>query len=308
MAATRSAQLTRMFLLLAALLVPTLSLVPLGGWLLWEKGWLMYWAIGALLFASVVAALEWRIFRIRPAVVRPDSDECDRSQRSLDELARQDVHRIARSIDIEQLQGIRDFEALGIRTLEAVASRLRPGESDVLWQFTMPEAFAILEQVSRRMGVVVEAHIPFGDRLTLAQVRAAYRWRGALSAVEKAYDVWRVLRLANPATALTHEARERLSKAMVNWGREHVTRRLAEEFVEELGRAAIDLYGGRLRSSDCNNGKQQVMQTAINGLGGLEEPAHDSRRVARTGKAAARQAWSALVKTGRTFLRRSKRS
>ena len=46
---------------------------------------------------------------------------------------------------------------------------------------------------------------------------------------------------------MTHEARERLSKAMLQWGRAHVLRGLAETFVEEVGRAAIDLYGGRLK-------------------------------------------------------------
>ena len=55
------------------------------------------------------------------------------------------------------------------------------------------------------------------------------------------------VRLVNPATAITNEARERLSRALFQWGREHVMRRLVEAYVEEVGRAAIDLYGGRLR-------------------------------------------------------------
>jgi predicted GTPase len=36
---------------------------------------------------------------------------------------------------------------------------------------------------------------------------------------------------------------------MLEWGREHLAKRLAETYVEEVGRAAIDLYGGRLRVS-----------------------------------------------------------
>jgi hypothetical protein len=64
---------------------------------------------------------------------------------------------------------------------------------------------------------------------------------------ERAYDVWRIIRFANPATAMTHEAREQLSRAVVNWSKERVGRRIAEAYVQEVGRAAIDLYGGRLR-------------------------------------------------------------
>jgi predicted GTPase len=50
-------------------------------------------------------------------------------------------------------------------------------------------------------------------------------------------------------TAATQEARDRLSKALVHWGRDEVARRLVQTYVREVGRAAIDLYGGRLRVS-----------------------------------------------------------
>jgi hypothetical protein len=108
---------------------------------------------------------------------------------------------------------------------------------------------AISERVSRRLGTYVEDRIPFGTRLTLAQFWAIYRWRRGIEIAEKAYDVWRLVRLVNPATAVTHEARERLSRAALQWGREQVGRHLAGAFVEEVGRAAIDLYGGRLKGS-----------------------------------------------------------
>ena len=42
--------------------------------------------------------------------------------------------------------------------------------------------------------------------------------------------------------------RQRLARQMLAWGQTHVTERLARAYVEEVGRAAIDLYGGRLKS------------------------------------------------------------
>jgi hypothetical protein len=81
----------------------------------------------------------------------------------------------------------------------------------------------------------------------VSQFISIYQWRHMLDAAERAYDIWRLVRLVNPATAITNEARERLSRALFQWGREHVMRRLVEAYVEEVGRAAIDLYGGRLR-------------------------------------------------------------
>jgi predicted GTPase len=53
--------------------------------------------------------------------------------------------------------------------------------------------------------------------------------------------------MLNPATAVTQELRERLSNQMYRWGREELAKRVARAYVKEVGRAAIDLYGGRLR-------------------------------------------------------------
>ncbi len=64
---------------------------------------------------------------------------------------------------------------------------------------------------------------------------------------QKGYDIWRIIRMLNPATAVTQELRERLSNQMYRWGREELAKRLARGYVKEVGRAAIDLYGGRLR-------------------------------------------------------------
>jgi predicted GTPase len=77
-----------------------------------------------------------------------------------------------------------------------------------------------------------------------------YRWRGALQLAEKGYDLWRIVRLLNPVSAATQELRERFTRQIIEAGREHLGRRLARAFVKEVGRAAIDLYGGNLRVTE----------------------------------------------------------
>lgn len=135
---------------------------------------------------------------------------------------------------------------LAFKTIDAVARRIHPEVREPVWQFTVPEALAMLERVSKRLGTFVGENVPLSDRLTVAQALTLYRWRGTIDALEKAYDIWRIARLANPVTAATLEIRERLSKQMLQWGRERIARQLAEAYVKEVGRAAIDLYGGRL--------------------------------------------------------------
>lgn len=242
--------LTRNVLAGGALLLPSLTLVPLGGLYLWEHGLLLWWAGGAL---AVVLLLSLALRRaLQPAArVRPEAGEAsdegaDPHWSDLEAAAWRDVREVAVGVDVDQMSSGDYFVALGQTTLNVVAKRLHPEKTDAMWQFTLPEALAIVERVSRRLGGFVVQSVPFGDRLTVAQLLAAYRWRGMFDVAERAYDIWRILRIVNPATAITNEARERLSRAVYNYGKEHVARRIAEAFVEEVGRAAIDLYGGRL--------------------------------------------------------------
>jgi predicted GTPase len=96
---------------------------------------------------------------------------------------------------------------------------------------------------------MVADSIPFGDKLTVGQAIQIYQWRSVIDAAQKGWDIWRIIRMMNPAVAATQELRERLSRQMYNWGREELAKRLARGYVKEVGRAAIDLYGGRLRVS-----------------------------------------------------------
>ena len=73
---------------------------------------------------------------------------------------------------------------------------------------------AISERVSRRLGRMIETKVPFGDRMTVSQFLSIYQWRHMIDKAERVYDIWRLVRLVNPATALTNEARERLSRAI----------------------------------------------------------------------------------------------
>ncbi|MBR2536711.1 MAG: hypothetical protein IKE66_11630 [Hyphomicrobium sp.] len=260
MKTTRAARAARFILVISALLLPTLSLVPLGGLYLWEKGWLLWWAIAATSVITAVYLLQ-KYLLASPEVATADADAvaeaaaiapgsaANPTWTNAEQRAWADVLAIAAKVNPDKLTTSKALFDLGHHTVNAVAKRMHPTKTDALWQFTMPEALAITERVSQRLGRFVEDTIPFGDRLTVSQVLTVYSWRSVADVAEKAYDIWRILRFANPVTAVTHEARERLSRAMLAWGKDHVSRRLAETFVLEVGRAAIDLYGGRLRIS-----------------------------------------------------------
>jgi hypothetical protein len=249
----------RYILVATALLLPTLSLVPLGGLYLWQNGYVLWWALAAFVcIALVTAAQRWLIVgavRASPANEGAGTAASDAQDAGLadptwspaEAQAWADVKVVASRVDLEKMTDLDAVVLLGRNTVDVVARRLHPSRHDAIWQFTLPEALAISELVSRRLGRMIETKVPFGDRMTVSQFLAIYQWRHMIDKAERVYDIWRLVRLVNPATALTNEARERLSRALFQWGREHVMRRLVEAYVEEVGRAAIDLYGGRLK-------------------------------------------------------------
>jgi len=245
-----------LILLAFGLLIPTLSLVLLGSVWLWQNGYLLHWTAFALASVAIVYVAQRRLLPERV----PESAEEDLPKSTdeealqhgwspLEEQAWADVLALARATDPGRISSPEALLTLGQETIATVARCVHASRRDPVWQFTTPEALAIVERVSRRLRLFVLENVPFGDRLTLAQALALYRWRSALDWAERAYDVWRVVRLINPATAAASEAREQLSKAMMQWGRDAVARQLTDAYIEEIGRAAIDLYGGRLRVS-----------------------------------------------------------
>ena len=239
--------------------LPLLSLVPLGSLWLWERGLLPWWALGACASTlSAWAAQRWLLSSVKPAasaggepaaagLEQATSSGDDESWTPAEQAAWSRVREIAQAVDTDKIATRADVIELGQRTVEAVATALHPERKDPLLQFTAPEALALVTRVSSRLETFVRDSVPLSDRLTLAQMRTLYGWRGAIEVAEQAWSVWRVLRMVNPASAIANEVRERVSKELMAWSKSHISGRLATVYVEEVGRAAIDLYGGRLR-------------------------------------------------------------
>jgi hypothetical protein len=243
----------RLAVVLMGLLLPTLALIPLGSLWLWQHGYLVYWAL-ATLVCTVIAFVFERSTLGRP---KAKANAASRKPSLVDEpvddvaSARADaqaaVDRFANDANSRTISTWNDLLNTGIETVELVAKVYHPDSKDPMLRFTVPEALVLVEQVSGRLRPVFEETIPLGSRLTVAQFAQVYRWRGIYDVAGRAWSFWRVLRVANPATAVTYEMRERLSKSLFQWLKGTISGRLVRAYVQEVGAAAIDLYSGELR-------------------------------------------------------------
>ena len=240
----------RMALLAVALVLPTVSLVLLGSLWLWQNGYILYWAIFTCIAVAAVYLLQRRLIVPLPEAAPGDQQAVepgDQSWTPRQEEAWTDVQAFAAKAPADRMTSRDGALNLGLETVELVAKRLHPERDDPLLQFTVPEALALIERTSEGLRNFILTTFPLGDRITVAQLMWLYRWRGAVNLAEKGYQLWRVVRMLNPLAAATQEIRERFTRQMYEMGREHLAGRVARAYVKEVGRAAIDLYGGNLR-------------------------------------------------------------
>lgn len=247
---TRAVRYLRGAMLLTAITLPLLSLAVLGSIWLWQNGYVLHWAVSALVVTTTVFGIERWLLRDAFSDVRDASITDQASIRfpsDRENAAWSSVLKLAETTDVEAIDSRDALLDLGKRTVETVARQMHPEHKDPLLKFTLPEVLALIERVSAELGPFVRETIPLGDRLTVGQFLAIYRWRGLLDVADKAYDIWRIIRMMNPATAVTQELREKFTRQLYDWGRKELARRLTTAYVREVGRGAIDLYSGRLR-------------------------------------------------------------
>ena len=245
----------RMFIVFLGLLLPTLALIPIGSLWLWQHGYLIHWAIATLACTVIAYAFE-RLTLGRPSPapeIRPVSAATMAKGGGISEVdtlraqAEAAVEVLAKEASLQAIASWNDLLNTGLETVETVAKVYHPDRKDPMLRFTVPEALTLIEQVSGRLRPIFNGIIPLGSRLTVAQFAQIYRWRGVYDFAGRAWSIWRIARMINPATAATYEMRERLSKSIMHWVKDTITGRLARAYIQEVGAAAVDLYSGELR-------------------------------------------------------------
>lgn len=243
--------------LIAVLLVlPWLALLPLGILWLHEHHGLLAWTLGGLA-AGLVAWPIRRAVRDRAAARLAQDLAAHRTPaaNAAERAARKAVEAIAEEAPKTDPLDKQAMLALARRTIEAVASRLHPGADNPAARVTLPEALLLTETVARDLRAVTLRYLPGARSLRLDHALWAQAMterygtfgRAAAQVAMAGYRLWRAY--ADPGRALPAEIARKLDGSseslLVTKFKDVVTR----EFVQEVGRHAIELYAGRMRLS-----------------------------------------------------------
>jgi len=239
----------------ALMLLPPLLLIPLGALWLWQQGHGLWFLALGLLGAMPAGVL---LLRRRRGTLHLDKAKPIEAEPLWPERERQAFAAVERLCDeVEPISLVDADQAFSVarRTVELVARHYRPDAAMPLAAFTIPEALLLSQRVSARLRRTILDIVPLSDRLTLAELIWASRTVGKVSPLldlgRVAYDAYRSVRLVvNPAGAIMGELGKIIFDATSDKAADWLQRRLTRILVLEVGKSAIELYSGRLKSDE----------------------------------------------------------
>ncbi len=240
---------------LVALLIPYLTLVPLGFLFLWRERAALWWMLGATACAAVAFLLRRRIAK----TARAEAEAASRiaSPASPDWAWREAeawriVEAIARETEPFSFTDEAPIRAAMMRVTNAVADYFHPGASRAHLRFSLPEILLLAERLARDLRGAVVTHVPGARQIQVCDalwLKELYDQHGETA--KQAYDYFtrfqRIARLARPESSLLGEAGLKLMGSALGSLSLRVRAELTATVIRETGRAAIDLYSGRLR-------------------------------------------------------------
>jgi uncharacterized protein len=246
-------------LLIVAVVLPWLSLLALGIVWLWQGGHVWGWAIAA----GSLSLLAWPLARLvrhradkEARVALGDVAEPSRGWTGVENDAWNDVLKMADETPPFDFTDIEQFVSRGVATIEAVARRLHPQAGTAWAQFSLPEVLLLTERLARDIRREALRHIPGVRAIRLSHLLWVHRQTEEYGPTAETgwrvgFGLWRIARMAlHPIQAAGQETSglffEKTATVLSYRLRAYATRL----FVLEVGRAAIELYSGRLALSD----------------------------------------------------------
>jgi uncharacterized protein len=242
-------------LLALTVALPWVSLMVLGLLWLWQGGRVWAWAIAAAVFglpAIPLARLVRRRANAEARIAMGDLAEPSSNWNAVEREAWSDVLAIADTAAPFSFTETQSLAKSARHIIDVVARRFHPEAHSAWAQFSLPEALLLSERLCRDMRREALRHIPGIRTVRLSDLLWVQRQNERFGAgLRLGYEFWRLARAAiNPISAAGSET----SRLFVDKAATVLSYRLrayaTRLFTLEVGRAAIDLYAGRLVLSE----------------------------------------------------------
>lgn len=242
---------------LATLLaLPWFSLFGLGLLWLWQNGRVLEWALATAALGILGVPLRILVRRRaerRIAAMRATDNIPEAGWNTEENEAWAKVQAFAQRTPPLDFDDRARVEALAWETVELVARHFHPEQPDPMARVTLPEALLLTEQVAGRLRRWV-VQWPGATRIRISDALWAQRMvdrygAGARVVYNIGETIYRVGRMINPLQAAAQEAARYAAGTTGSFLSENMRRKATVEVIQETGRAAIDLYSGRLRLS-----------------------------------------------------------
>src|SRR5215471_17660257 len=242
-----------------AVALPWLCLAALGAVWLWQSGHVRVFAIAA----GVLGLLTWPLSRLvrrraneEARLALGDLAEPSRNWNAVEQEAWTDVLAIADATAPFAFTEIEPLVTSARDIVEVVARRFHPGAHTAWAQFSLPEFLLLAERLCRDVRREALRHIPGVRAIRLSHLLWVRRQNTRYGPIARTgwrvgFGLWRIARGAlNPVQAVGQETSgiftEKTARVLSYRLRAYATRLL----ILEIGRAAIELYAGRLALSD----------------------------------------------------------
>lgn len=249
---------------LVALILTLPYLVALAAGVAWlfERGWLIWWALltGVMMIAGRLILHRVRANQQPEAIASPPT-----AMSPLDETAWKQVEELSAKLRREPppLDDQQSYWDMLWKVFETVAHVYHPQSVHPLWDVQVPYLLRVIESIAHDLRKASADHIPGAHILTindLTKLKDLAAAGGKLYG--PAYAVYRAVRLGvNPYSALMNELSGHVAGTMLDKSIEEGRDWLINAFILRSGYYAISLYSGKLVLDDASFAEYQSSRT-----------------------------------------------
>ena len=283
-----SGQRAAVWYVLLVFVLPMITLMGVGLVYLWQNDWFIPVTISWLVVTLSGYAVyrlwpEHRRSTTAKTTVLNDGSATDVENRLLEDLPtrldeRADWSRVDRQVWQVSVKSVEDILAqkpqwqalpeLALDLLTDVSERygslnrgtqLEPDSakrktrktSRTQYRFTLPEMLLVLSITSSRYRQLLLSHVPFAERIRISAILSLYaKQNQILTGASWINNVRRTARLVNPLAAVAGELRDQFTDRIFTSLSDKVQNDLKRLLLQELVQVGMDLYSGRLKSTD----------------------------------------------------------